>query len=161
MRITSIACLAEYSFLPPEDEVVVPYLLDPHVAGELGEGTVVDASASPPRVDFVDYVLDAPDPDDLIQAFPVILVSESVAERMLNAHLRGFEFGDATIRGGDNYQALGGQASPQPFKRLHVNGRGHLDDCWLTGDYRLCVSDNMMDVLRSARLSFCLIEEID
>jgi hypothetical protein len=36
----------------------MPYALEPLVAGELGEGTVLDPSTHPPKVSAVDYVLD-------------------------------------------------------------------------------------------------------
>jgi hypothetical protein len=50
----------------------MPYCLEPHVAGELGEATELDPSAHLPIVTVVEYVLDAPDSDDLIESFPVV-----------------------------------------------------------------------------------------
>ena len=48
----------------------MPYALDPMVAGELGEETELDPSMQhPPLVTAVEYVLDRPDPDDLIESF--------------------------------------------------------------------------------------------
>jgi hypothetical protein len=68
----------------------VAYRLDPHVAGELGEATELDPSTHPPIVRALEYVLDAPDADDLIESFPVFLVSASLAGALENADLTGF-----------------------------------------------------------------------
>jgi hypothetical protein len=59
----------------------MPYSLDPQVAGELGEGSVLDTTVHPPVVTEVDYVLDQPEADELIQSFPVFLVSSGLADR--------------------------------------------------------------------------------
>ena len=58
----------------------MPYALDPQVAGGLGENTVIDTSSHPPVVTHVDFVLDYPVTDDLIQSFPVFLVTVEMAD---------------------------------------------------------------------------------
>lgn len=76
----------------------MPYRLDPQVAGELGDGTVLDGSTRPPKVSRVDYVLDRPDADPIIQSFPVFLVAEDLGPHLENAGLIGFRLADADVR---------------------------------------------------------------
>lgn len=89
----------------------MPYRLEPHVAGELGEATDLDPSAHPPVVRAVEYVLDAPDSDDLIESFPVFLVSARLAERLDAAGVTGFVLEDAIVRPSTEYLATGSMAT--------------------------------------------------
>jgi hypothetical protein len=136
----------------------MPYRLDPQVAGELGERTVMDASTHPPIVPHVDYVLDYPDADDLIQSFPVFLVSEGLAQRMTRARLTGPAFEDVTVRPSKEYRETYGRAKHRRYRRLIITGTG--DDCWLDNDHQLCVSDRMMRLLEDADIGGCDIEQI-
>ena len=66
------------------------YVLEPLVAGELGDGTQLDATTHPPLVRHVEFVLDLPTDEDLIESFPVFLVSESLGHALASANLTGF-----------------------------------------------------------------------
>jgi hypothetical protein len=46
------------------------YAIEPEVAGELGEGTVMDTSVHPPRVSAVEYVITDWLGDDIIESYP-------------------------------------------------------------------------------------------
>lgn len=138
----------------------MPYCLDPQVAGELGDGTVLDSSTHPPQVSKVDYVLDQSDADELIQSFPVYLVSTNLAPRLQDAGLTGFELSGATVRPSDNYLAIYGNVPPPEYLWLQVTGTAGEADCWLDESAQLCVSDRMMTVIEAAGLSDCLVEPI-
>jgi hypothetical protein len=137
----------------------MPYSIDPQVAGELGEGTVLDSSVHPPLVTQVDYVLDGPATDDLIQSFPVYLVSVELAERLQRARLTGFALADAAVRPSLEYLAVYGNVAHRQYRWLRLQGTAE-DDCWLDGSFKLCVSDRMMRILESAKLSDCVITKI-
>jgi hypothetical protein len=50
-------------------------------------GTDLDASTHPPGVSMVEYLLDTPDADDLIESFPVFLVSTLLGKALVDASL--------------------------------------------------------------------------
>jgi hypothetical protein len=131
------------------------YVLDPFVAGQLGERTDLDASTHPPVVRHVDYVVDLPTDEDLIQSFPVFLVSEDLAVALAAANLTGFRLDDADVRPSDQYRVLGGgDAPPKPYRWLRLVS-SEVADCWLDEGYRLCVSDEMYAVLSSHKIERC------
>ena len=136
------------------------FRLDPQVAGELGEGTRLDGHSHPPTVDKVDYVLDGPDTDDLVQSFPVFLVTIRLGRVLLAADLTGFSLAEASVRPGDGYTDAFGEAPHRRFSWLQVRGVASQDDCWLDSTHLLCVSARMMDRLQGANLSNCTIEEV-
>ena len=138
----------------------MPYRLDPHVAGELGEKTELDPSVHPPIVTAVEYVLDAPDADDLIESFPVFLVSAALATRLDTAGLTGFVLRDASVRPSDEYLARYGDVPHGEYRRMQLHADNPTADAWLDGEQRLCVSDRMMAVIRSHRLARCDVEPI-
>lgn len=158
MRLKSTIC-SDCSSYPRLDDM--PYILDPQVAGELGDGTVLDGSTHPPTVSKVDYVLDQPNADELIQSFPVFLVSAGLGTRLQQAGLSGFNLADVSVRPSDNYVALFGDAQHPQYLWMQVNGLPAGADCWLDTSFQLCVSDRMMSIIETAVLSDCLVEEID
>ena len=125
----------------------MPFALEPQVAGEFGPATVFDHRQHPPTVTDVEYVLDHPDTDDLIESFPVYLVSDRLTARLLDFPGLGFEA--VVVRPGDNYLELFGDAPHKPYVRLLLDGS---PDAWLGEDLVLCVSDRLMEVLRESDL---------
>ena len=127
------------------------------MAGALGPRTLLDTAAYPPTAVAVEYVLDAPYGDDLIESFPVYLVSVGLAARLDASELTGFALARATAVAGDGYRAAYGDVPHKAYRWLQVIGGRH-DDCRLTADYRLWVSPRMMDVLAASDLGHCMVD---
>jgi hypothetical protein len=133
----------------------VTYVLDPLVAGQLGERTDLDASTHPPVVRQVDYVVDLPTDEDLIQSFPVFLVSDDLAGALTAANLTGFRLDNADVRASDQYGVFGGGDVPlKQYRWLRLDSSDPAD-CWLDERFRLCVSDEMYAVISSHRIERC------
>ena len=105
------------------------------------------------------YVLDYPTTEDLLESFPAYIVSEALAERMTAARLRGFALDDAEVRPGENYVALYGNVPHKRYRWLRVTSSSP-SDCWLDSEYRLCVSDRMYDVISQHRIDGCDVTKI-
>ncbi len=65
--------------LVPGILVGMAFVLEPHVAGELGSKTKLDPTTHPPTVEELHYVLDSSESDDIVESFPVFLVSARLA----------------------------------------------------------------------------------
>ena len=82
----------------------VGHVLDPQVSGALGDATVFESRDGLPRVSKVEYVLDAPDADDLILSFRVFLVSLELGQ-VLSRAAPGLLHGQVTpTRGADQHR---------------------------------------------------------
>jgi len=105
-------------------------------------------------------MLDSPDVDDLIESFPVFLVSALLAEHLEAKHLGGFALGHATVRPSSEYIACYGCAPHADFRWLRLGDASRRSDAWLDREHHLCVSDAMMEVLREFRLDRCDIQRL-
>ena len=137
----------------------MPFALEPHVAGQLGAGTALDATVHPPVVRSVEYVLDAPTSQDILESFPVYLVSNDIAAQLARASLRGFVLRDARITVSREYLDEFGNAQHKDYQWLYPTP-DLAADCWIDDQLRLCVSGAMMDVLATGTLDACTIIEI-
>ena len=138
----------------------MPYSIDPQVAGELGDGTVLDSTVHPPSVSQVEFILDYPETDDIVQSFPVYLVTSQLAARIEQAEMVGIVLADAIVRPSEEYVAAFGDAPHRSYRWLQpviVDAA----DAWIDSSLQLCVSDRMMSVLEGAVLSDCVATEID
>lgn len=135
------------------------YTLEPLVAGQLGDTTDLDPSTHPPCVRRVEYVLDEPPPADLIESFPVVLVSEDLAERLVAADLAGFILDDAVVVPSREYLELYADTPHKRYRWLRLIDASE-PDAWLSPDGRLRVSDRMMRILEDADLTGCDITPV-
>jgi hypothetical protein len=134
------------------------YVLEPLVAGELGDGTELDTSTHPPHVRKLDYVLDLPTEEDLIESFPVFLVSEELAAALTAANFGGFRLDDAEVRKSDQYALWRGDLPHKRYRWLRPASSASAD-CWLDEHNRLCVSDRMYAVVASHRIDRCVVRK--
>lgn len=74
----------------PSQDNVSFYQLEPEVAGGWGEDTVADTTMQPPRVLQLDYCFDGWLGDDLLESFPVWIVTEKLAFLLQGSSLTGF-----------------------------------------------------------------------
>ncbi|MDA0167586.1 hypothetical protein OJ998_00690 [Solirubrobacter taibaiensis] len=138
----------------------MPYVLQPLVGGELGQDVEFDHATHPPVIDRVQYVLDYPTSEDLMESFPAFIVSEALAERFVAAGLRGFTLAEAEVLPGDNYLALYGDVPHKTYRWLQIAPRMPDADVWLGDDLQLCVSDRAMAVLETADLAGCDVDPL-
>lgn len=134
------------------------FRLEPEVAGELVEGTVLDASASPPRVEAVHFEITEWLGDDLVTSFPVFLVSEELATELVEAGLGAFRVRQAAVTVSDEAQELlEGRAVPT-FRWLDVTGQAGVDDVGVTEQGELVVSEEVLELLQGGTLENCEVE---
>ncbi|MFD0923229.1 hypothetical protein [Saccharopolyspora rosea] len=99
---------------------------------------------------------------DLIERFPVVLVTERLAEALAASGLGTFELRDAEITTEPEAEEIrdsaGIQAFPN-FRWLHVTGTAGQDDLGTDAEASLVVSDRALALLRQFNLDGCDIED--
>lgn len=130
--------------------------IEPEVAGGLGPGSILDRSVHPPLVQRLEYELAGWLGDDLVEAFPCLLVTESLATVLVEAEITGFELDDVTMTLAPG--AAEHLLRPLPsFRWLRITGRAHDDDLWVDESGTLLVGDRGLAALRSGRLEHAVV----
>jgi hypothetical protein len=127
------------------------FIVEPLVAGQLGDGTVMDTSTHPPVVSALEYELDGPTDEDVIESFPVFLVSEEMADRLLRADLRGFDLADASVVPSRAYLEMYGDVPHKHYRWLRPSPDPS-PDSWVDEKYRLNVSPRMMRIMEQGNI---------
>jgi len=135
------------------------YSLEPEVAGELGEHTVLDTSVHPPLVSNLHYQLSDWLGDDILESFPCYIATKSLKVLLEQLGGSGCEFGDVEVTTSEEFEELHAQLIIPDFYWLKVTGAAGIDDFGISKDFQLVVSDQVLSLLKAhAVLNNCDIE---
>jgi hypothetical protein len=137
------------------------FRLEPEVAGELGDGTVMDTSVHPPNVSSLHYEITDWLGDHLLESYPVYLISEQLGHALTQSGLHQFDLRDARVTLSPDAQELLADVDIPKFRWFVVTGTAGRDDIGVTDNTRLVVSDRALEVLRSYPLNNCDVEPYD
>lgn len=135
------------------------YRLEPEVAGGLGPDTVMDRSIAPPRVERLHYEFDGWSGDQLLESFPCFIVTESLAKEIGHMSPTGVELANVKITKSSQFEELYPGKSLPEFRWLKIFGTPGRDDFGISGDYRLVVSERILNLLKRFGLSHCDIAD--
>ena len=137
------------------------YSLHPEVAGGFGEESVLDTSKHPPVVSRLHYQFEGWDGDDIVASFPVTIVTDALANAILEHGLTGAEFDDVIVTKDPQFEMLfpAEAAALSNWRWLRPVGRPHAADFWQMESGDLVVSDRALRLLRQFHLNHAEIEE--
>jgi hypothetical protein len=127
------------------------WILEPEVAGGLGEGTIVDPHTQPPVVSRLH--------DELLTTFPCYIVTERVHQALARLEPSGCAFDSVQVTTEYPFDELYPGRRLPPFSWLKITGRAGMDDFGLSADHRLVVSLRVLRCLKEFELAHCEIEE--
>jgi hypothetical protein len=133
------------------------YRLRPEVAGGLGSNTVMDRTGALPIVKHLHYEFDGWFGDDIIESFPVYLVTNSTADVLVQEGLTGFLLKDVEVTKSEEFLELYPDRDLPEFQWLDVHGKAYADDFGLEAPARLIVSEDALTCLRRGSLEHCEI----
>lgn len=133
------------------------WTVEPEVAGELGDHTVIDTRVHPPVVSHLEHRFEGWLGDALLECFPCFIVTSDLAKALTTSGLTGFELADVEISRSVTFEDLYPRRVIPEFARLKVVGGRADADFRLTDDFRLSVSARALTVLRRHPLSHATI----
>ena len=134
------------------------YIVEPEVAGGLGEHTLMDRTTQPPTVSKLLYNFDGWIGDVLLESFPCFIATKRAAEELKMAHSTGVEFSDVEITKSEQFRELYPQRQLPEFLWLKVSGKAGTDDFGIHSDFRLVVSERILKLFQSQGLKNAIIE---
>lgn len=135
------------------------FLLEPEVAGELGNGTVIDTTVHPPLVSKLNYQFSGWLGDALLESFPCFIISADTANALEKDFYTGLSFADVEMSITPEFTAMYPNRVLPKFRWLQVQGLAGRDDFGLAPDHRLVVSEKALEKLRQFGISHALVEE--
>lgn len=130
------------------------YQLEPEVAGEVGEGSVIDRGVRPPKVEYLEYIFTGWLGDCLVESYPVFLITQSAAAELTKNLLNGFRIREAQISMSPSILDLYPESDVPEFRWLEINGTAFKNDFGLKGNM-LIVSRKSLEVLKAHGLKHC------
>ena len=136
------------------------YELEPEAAGGFGENSILaDPHARPPRVARFHYEFDVWLGDPLLEAVACFIVKESLKEKILALNATGVSFGEVEVSTSDVFEELDPGRKLPKFVWLQVTGEAGRDDFGLSLKHTLVVSQRILDLLKNAVMSHCVVKD--
>ena len=133
------------------------FALEPEVAGGWGDDTEVDVTVHPPVVKSLHYAFNGWLGDELLESFPIFLVSEALGHAMNVASLTGFVLAPVKVSLTEEYLEMQPEVELPPFVWLQVTGVAGESDIGLSPKHLLVASERAMDVLRAHAVNHCTV----
>ncbi len=128
------------------------FIIEPEVAGTLGKHTKREASVHPPVINKLHYIIENWLGDDIIAAFPVMLITEKLKKLIEDANLTGYEISDCELSISDNYLELKGNSEIPIFYWFKITSSFFETDFLLNQYHHLVVSEKALNILKNARI---------
>jgi hypothetical protein len=137
------------------------FVLEPEVAGGLGEGTVIsDMSVQPPIVISLHYEFQGWLGDDLLESFPCFIVTSRLADKLRRSEMTGYRLAAVKVSTSDLFREMHPRRKLPPFQWLQPVGEAGVDDFGLSSKpHRLVVSKRALECLRGFQLEHCDVSE--
>jgi hypothetical protein len=130
------------------------YLINPEVAGQLGEGTIIDYSIRPFKVNQLEYQFQGWLGDDLLECHPCFICTHYLRMKLEATVLTGYIFDVCKISKSDTFNELYPGKDLPVFYWLKVIGKAG-DDFILSSNGSMMVTEDALKVLKSANINHC------
>ena len=142
------------------------YLLNPEVAGELGEGSeLVYEGGKIKEVMFLEYNFMGWQGDELLSTHPCFIVTESLQNDIISNGLTGVKFKNIAMTFSDEFLEIRGEKKVPKFVQiicndLYENSVENLQNDFYFNKYKdIIVSEKALSVLKQHKLDMCIIEK--
>jgi len=131
------------------------YLLEPEVAGGIGDRTVLDRSGPRLKATSLHYEFDDWLGDDLLASSPCFIATRRLADEITLKKLTGVVLGNMETSRSITFETLNPGRQLPEFVWLKIDGKAGADDLGITENGKLIVSAKALAVLKSFNLNYC------
>ncbi|MGF6949955.1 hypothetical protein QF028_002460 [Neobacillus sp. B4I6] len=149
-------------------------LLEPEVAGEIGEKTIFSTNTytnGMKEISYLNYEFQGWLGDELLESTPCFIVTENLANSIQSSELNGYLFNEVEVTVSDLFKELYPNEILPNFKRLIPIGKvfveNHKYSGWSQEDFclsqnlELVVSTNAFEVTNNHKLNYCDVFELN
>ncbi|PZU26013.1 MULTISPECIES: hypothetical protein [Sphingobacterium] len=135
-------------------------LIEPEVAGGLGEKTELDNSVFPPLVKKLNYEFDGWLGDDILESFPCYIMTERLKRTIESENLSGITFDDVLISKSETFLDLYPDKELPTFFWAKINGEDYQDDFFITEQNGLAISEKAYSLFQKFNIDQADFEEL-
>ncbi|GEJ48147.1 hypothetical protein [Chryseobacterium sp. ON_d1] len=135
-------------------------LIEPEVAGGLGEQTQIDNSFFPPLIKNLHYEFEGWLGDDILESFPYYMVTERLRDGIELAKLTGVIFDKVLISKSETFLELYPDRELPNFFLAKINGESSRDDFFITEKNVLAISERTYSLLKNYNIDQADIEDL-
>ena len=136
------------------------FVLEPEVAGELGEGSVLDHSTRPVTVVKLEYHFMGWLGDDLLTTHPCFIVTHRLMEALQAFAGTGYSFDYLKVSKDEQFDEMHPGISLPQFAWMKTPGIAGADDVGLRPNGgSLVVSHRLLSLLRQFKIDNCLVRK--
>lgn len=124
-------------------------LIEPEVAGGLGDKTKIDNSFFPPLIKELHYEFDGWLGDDILESFPCYIITESLRKGIESNSLSGINFSDVLVSKSETFFDLYADRELPNFFWAKIIGEPFKDDFFITDKNSLAISEKAYILFKS------------
>ncbi|WP_278352398.1 hypothetical protein [Chryseobacterium gleum] len=136
-------------------------LIEPEVAGALGEQTQMDNSFFPPLIKSLHYEFEGWLGNDILESFPFYIVTEKLREEIEFEKLTGIIFDQVLISKSETFLELYPNKKLPNFYWAKINGESNKDDFFITEKNGLAISERAYSILKNYNIDQADIEDLE
>ena len=139
----------------------VKYLtIRPEVAGSFGDYTIMDTKTHPPKIERLHYVFEGWLGDDIVEGFPVFLISKNLYELLKKTNFTGYKVDSCRVTMSQNFVEFYSHKKLPPFYWFKITGKKRESDFWVSEKNDLMASEKAIETLKQANINHCDIENL-
>lgn len=124
-------------------------LIEPEVAGSLGDQTQLDNSFFPPLIKNLHYEFEGWLGDDILESFPCYIVTERLRKGIESEQLSGISFDQVLVSKSETFLELYPDRELPNFFWAKINGESNRDDFFITEKNGLAISERAYSLLKN------------
>ncbi|MDQ0065119.1 hypothetical protein [Chryseobacterium lathyri] len=128
-------------------------VIEPEVAGGLGDNTEMDTSFFPPLIKNLHYEFDGWLGDDILESFPCYVMTETLRKAIEFENLTGIYFNEVLISKSETFLELYPNKELPNFFWAKINGEPYKDDFFITEKIILAISDRAYSLLKKYNIT--------
>jgi hypothetical protein len=135
------------------------YIIEPEVAGKLGDGAILDHRTKPPVIEKLHYDFDDWLGDDILAGFQCFICTESLAQAIKENNLSGYKFEECKITKSQLFNDLNEDGLDLPtFFWFRVIGNEN-EDFFIVPNMTLVISERALNTLKQFNVNHCVIKD--
>jgi len=135
-------------------------LIEPEVAGGLGEQTQLDNSFFPPLIKNLHYEFEGWLGDDILESFPCYIVTEKLRKGLEQEKLTGISFDEVIVSKSETFLELYPNKELPNFFWAKINGESNRDDFFITEKNGLAISERAYSLLKNYKIDQADVEDL-